>query len=166
MPPAPRSAASRYATAIGLTYLGCACLRWRGESLFSDEEKPIKFNRRFAQSSDTMVRLAVQDNDSQAHEVNYVDSVTLKLLYGGSFVRNELGLVYNGRVSRTAAVDVDEFCWFTIVEEAEKCGCYKRDVDAIFFMNPDVVLRKEEGEGEEEEVVLGKEEQDKEYLRE
>ncbi|KAH9624794.1 hypothetical protein KSS87_003737 [Heliosperma pusillum] len=43
------SVASRYATAIGLTYLGCACLRWRGESLFSDEEKPSKFNRRFAQ---------------------------------------------------------------------------------------------------------------------
>ncbi|KAH9610333.1 hypothetical protein KSS87_005322 [Heliosperma pusillum] len=34
-------------------------------------KKPSNFNRRFAQSSDTMASLAVGDNDSQAHKVSY-----------------------------------------------------------------------------------------------
>ncbi|KAH9608296.1 hypothetical protein KSS87_011441, partial [Heliosperma pusillum] len=70
------------------------------------------------------------------------DSVTLKLWFGGLFTRDETGLVYSSRVFRTVGVEVDEFCWFMLLEEAEKCGSFSRNIDVIFFMDPIMGLQR------------------------
>ncbi|KAH9625142.1 hypothetical protein KSS87_015101 [Heliosperma pusillum] len=48
----------------------------------------------------------------------------------------------NGGTFRTVGVEVDETCWFTLLEEAEKCVGFNRNVDALFFLNPNGGLER------------------------
>ena len=64
-------------------------------------------------------------------------SVTLKLLYGGTFFVVGTGRGhYSGRFCMTIVVDKDEFCYFTLIKEAERCGNFNRDVDRLYYLNP------------------------------
>ncbi|XP_074271777.1 uncharacterized protein LOC141595710 [Silene latifolia] len=72
---------------------------------------------------------------------NFLADVTLKFWHGGCFKMDGNSLVYQGRNFRTVSLDPDEMGWFTLIEEAEKCG-FKRGVDAVFFMIPNEGLRR------------------------
>ncbi|KAL9246146.1 hypothetical protein vseg_019719 [Gypsophila vaccaria] len=63
-------------------------------------------------------------------------SVALKLWYEGSFISHRLGLTYTYIFMRIVNVEPDEFCWFTMSEETEKCGTFRKNIDSIFYRDP------------------------------
>ncbi|KAH9622496.1 hypothetical protein KSS87_017177 [Heliosperma pusillum] len=82
--------------------------------------------------------------------VNPWQNVTLKLWHGGSFKLADKGFGYTGRCFKTMSVDPDELCWFTLLEEAEKCDGFRRNVDGIFYMKSGCGLKKVEDDKDAE----------------
>ncbi|KAL2903511.1 Antiviral helicase SKI2, partial [Bienertia sinuspersici] len=62
--------------------------------------------------------------------------VSLKMCYGGMFVKMGSAVKYMGGEARTFQLDVDELCWFLLEEFAVKCGSYNKG-DHIYYLIPD-----------------------------
>ncbi|KAK9757546.1 hypothetical protein RND81_01G169500 [Saponaria officinalis] len=62
--------------------------------------------------------------------------------HDGTFSSHRLGLLYTSKCVRTSEVDADELYWFTIVKEAEQCTTFRKNVDIIFYIDPDACLKR------------------------
>ncbi|KNA06637.1 hypothetical protein SOVF_179230 [Spinacia oleracea] len=64
-------------------------------------------------------------------------TVTLKFFHGGLFKEQKNGVVYLGGKIRTFEVDLDELCWFWLVDLAKKCGegSYQK-IEQVFYLVP------------------------------
>ncbi|KNA09920.1 hypothetical protein SOVF_149160 [Spinacia oleracea] len=66
--------------------------------------------------------------------------VTLKFWHGGLFKDKPIGRQYVGGQARTFQVDIDELCWWYLLELVEKCGKYGK-VEEIYYLLPNKGLK-------------------------